>query len=312
MRIRVSKYFFFLVLSLLSTTGLFAQDASVTTRIDANRITVGDQARLFLEVTHSKEASKVQWAEIPDTFNKLEIVEKGRIDTITKGSMVTYKQRLLVTGFDSGAYTIPSFLFPVIPNSGTAYTIQSDSLQLLVQTVAVDTAKGFRDIKGIIKVKATWKDYVWYIVGGLIFIILTIVIINYFIRNRKMPVPVATPAAPVETLQEKTLRLLSKLNEEQLWQRGQVKEYYTQLTEILRGYIEARYHKPAMELTTDELLASARRHHQMKDYVSLLFDILYTADMAKFAKAQPLPQEHITAMDNTVKFVNATKPETSA
>lgn len=312
MKESVSKYLYLFCILLLSAAGVHAQDASVTTRLDTKRITVGDQARLFLEVTNKAGSGKVQWAEIPDTFNKLEVVEKGRIDTITKGATIIYKQRLLVTGFDSGAYTIPAFVFPIIPNSGTAYTVQSDSLQLLVQTVAVDTTKGFRDIKSIIAVKATWKDYIWYIVGGLAFIILIIVIVTYFIRNKKAPKPVVVPAGPVETLQEKTLRLLAGLDEQQLWQKGQVKEYYTALTEILRGYIEARYHKPAMELTTDELLASARRHHEMKEHVSLLFDILYTADMAKFAKAQPLPQEHVTAMANTVKFVNLTKPETVA
>jgi hypothetical protein len=311
MKESVSKYFHLLIILLFSISAK-AQDASVVTKLDANRISVGDQARLFLEVTNKAGSGKVQWAEIPDTFNKLEIVEKGKIDTITKGAMVTYKQRLLVTGFDSGAYTIPAFIFPVIPNNGTAYTVQSDSLQLLVQTVAVDTSKGFRDIKGIIGIKFNWLDYLWYIIGALVFVILVIVIVTYFIRNKKVPKPMLEPAGPVETLQEKTIRLLYDLDQQQLWQKGYIKEYYTLLTEILREYIEARYSKPAMELTTDELLASARRHHEMKEHVSLLFDILYAADMAKFAKAEPLPQEHIVAMTNTVKFVKATNHETVA
>ncbi|RYE25783.1 MAG: hypothetical protein EOP51_02875 [Sphingobacteriales bacterium] len=310
MKLHASKYLLFFILLLLAAMRTQAQNAAATSKLDADRISVGDQARLFLEVTHVSGDNKIQWAEIPDTFNKLEIVERGRIDTITKGVMTTYKQSLLVTGFDSGAYVIPEFVFPVIPNSGVAYIVQSPALQLLVQTVAVDTTKGFRDIKGIIAVKSSWKDYILIIVGALVFIVLAIVVVNYFIRNKKAPIPLAQPKAPVETLQEKTLRLLANLSADELWQRGQVKEYYTQLTDILREYIEARYNKPTMELTTDELLASARRHHEMKDHVSLLFDVLYTADMAKFAKAQPLPQEHITAMENTVKFVNATKPET--
>lgn len=302
------KYIFTLLVISISFSA-YAQDAFVNARLDANRISVGDQAKLFLEVQHKRSAGRLQWANIPDTFNNLEIVDRGRIDTITKGDIVTYKQRLLVTGFDSGAHTIPTFTFPVIPNQGTAYTVQSDSLSLLVQTVAVDTSKAFRGIKEIVAVQTTWLDYIWYIIGALVFIILGIVVARYFMRNKKVPIPVTTAPVRVETLQEKTLRYLSELDKKQLWQHGQIKDYYTELTEILRGYIELRYNKPAMELTTDELLQSARRHHEMKQYVSILFDVLYTADMAKFAKAQPLPQEHVAALSNTIKFVNETTPK---
>src|SRR5690606_35255576 len=153
-----------LLLTCLIATGFSAtaQDAKVTARIDAARITVGDQARLFIEVQNNPATGKLQWASIPDTFNNLEIVEKGNIDTVTQGNTVTYKQRLLITGFDSGAYTIPAFMFPVIPNQGNTYAIQTDSFRLEVSTVAVDTTKPFRGIKDIMYVKSTWKDYIWY------------------------------------------------------------------------------------------------------------------------------------------------------
>jgi len=295
-------------LLILAGSTAFAQgDAKVTARIDANKISIGDQARLFIEVQHNPSQSRLQWAYIPDTFNTLEVVEKGKIDTIKQGDIVTYKQRLLVTGFDSGAYTIPAFIFPVVPNSGTAYTVQTDSFSLLVQTVAVDTSKGFRGIKGIMQVKNTWLDYIWYIIGGIVLIALAI-FIGMRMAKKKKPVPVTVPQGPVETLQERTVRVLRELEQQGLWQKGQVKEYYTQLTDILRGYIEQRFLTPAMELTTDELLYSARGHKEMHAQLYLLTNILQTADLEKFAKAQPLPHEHTTALDQAIEFVNNTKP----
>lgn len=283
-------------------------DAKATARIDANKITVGDQARLFIEVQHNPAQSRLQWAYIPDTFNHLEVVEKGKIDTVKQGDIVTYKQRLLVTGFDSGAYTVPALVFPVIPNSGTSYTVQTDSFSLLVQTVAVDTSKGFRGIKGIMVVKGSWLDYIWLILGVILFIGLAIFVILYFRKNRKAPAPVVVPQGPVETLQEKAVRILRELEQQGLWQKGQVKEYYTQLTDILRNYIEQRFRTPAMELTTDELLYSARAHKEMHAQLPLLTNILQTADLAKFAKAQPLPHEHTNALEQAIQFVNSTKP----
>lgn len=303
------RIFGFFLLFLLTVLRASAQgDAKVEAKADATQIMVGDQVRLFIEAQHNSRESRLQWATIPDSFNKLEVVEKGKIDTIKQNDIITYRQRLLVTGFDSGMFVIPSFVFPVIPNNGTAYTIQTDSLPLLVQTVAVDTTKGFKGIKDIILVKSSWLDYIWYIIGGALFLILVTIVIIYFIRNKKAPPPVVAPPPPVESLQAQALRMLKTLEDKQLWQNGQVKEYYTNLTDIIRGYIEARFNTPAMELTTDELLYSARMHKEMNSQLDLLSNILYTADLAKFAKAEPLPHEHTGAMENAIKFVNATKP----
>lgn len=302
-------YSVFLLLAALAAgyNGFAQNEAKVTSRTDANKIMIGDQLRLFIEVQHDNTKSRVQWAYIPDTFNHLEVIEKGRIDTVKKGDIVTYKQRLLVTGFDSGMYMIPALVFPVIPNNGTSYTVQTDSFALLVQTVAVDTSKGFKGIKGIMEVKSTWMDYIWLIAGGILFILLIVFVILYFVRNKKAPAPVIVPQGPKETLQEKAIRMLREVEQQELWQKDKVKEYYTQLTDVLRLYIEERFRTPAMELTTDELLYSARKHKEMHAQMELLSNILYTADLAKFAKAQPLPHEHTAALEHAIQFVNNTK-----
>ncbi len=292
---------------LLLSFPTFAQgDAHAGARIDAKQIAVGDQARLFIEVQNNPSTGALQWAAIPDTFNNLEVVEKDKIDTIKNGAMVTYRQRLLITGFDSGLFKIPAFVFAVIPNSGTAYTVQTDSFTLLVQTMAVDTTKGFKGIKGIISVKSTWMDYIGYIIGGIVLIVLVVFVTLYFIRNRKAAP--AKPRGPVESLQDYTLRLLRELEARQLWQSQQVKEYYVQLTEIIRNYIEARFNTPALELTTDELLYKAQFHREMQPYLGLLTELLNIADLAKFAKFQPMPQDMTDAMEKAKEFVDRSRP----
>lgn len=285
-----------------------AQNATVSARADAARIMIGDQVRLFLEAKHNPKQERLQWAVIPDTFSKLEVIEKGKIDTIQQGDTTILKQRLVITGFDSGIFTIPALNFTAIPGNGSPYVMSTDSFQLLVQTVPVDTTQPFKPIKDIMAVKTTWRDYIGYIIGSIIFLILLAVVIIYFRKNKKTPAPAIIPAGPVETLTEKTLRLLNELEHKQLWEHGQVKEYYIELTDILRAYIEDRFKTPALELTTDEILQQARRHKEMVKHIDLLRTTLETADLAKFAKAQPLPQEHIDAMELTRQFVKATKP----
>jgi len=288
-----------------------AQDAVVTARMDADHITVGDRAQLFLEVQHNSAVSRVIWPALPDTFNSLEIVQKGRIDTVRNGDIVTYRQQLQITGFDSGNFIVPAFRFPVVPAQGAADTLRSDSFLLLVQTVAVDTTKGYKGIKEIIYVQASWLDYIWWIAGGALLVLAVAGVVIYFMKRKKQPEPEPAPAVPAEALHERYLRLLDELDRQQLWQHGRVKEYYVALTDILRDYIEERFRTPAMELTTDEMLDKARMHAEMRVYLFLLEQILRTADLAKFAKAQPLPQEHAAAMEATRKFVTATTPALS-
>ncbi len=277
----------------------------VTTRIDAKQIMVGDQARMFLEVEHNPAAGRLQWAVTPDTFNTLEIVERGKIDTVKNGDRFVYRQRLIITGFDSGMFQIPAFKFPVIPSTGSPYTVQSDSLQLLVQSVAVDTTKDFKGIKGIIYVQTTWKDYIWYIVGGIGALILAVIAGIYIQKMRKKQPAVVH--APEISLQDQMLKMLAELESKQLWQKNKIKEYYIELTDIVRTYIEKRFATHAMELTTDELIEQAQLNKEMLPYISSLSVVLHTADLAKFAKAQPLPQEHVDAMEKAREFIDRSR-----
>ena len=304
----VTRRLFLFTVFIFSGLSVFAQQrAGVAARMDARQITIGDQARLFIEAHVDASKGKLQWPVFADTFNHLEITEKGKIDTLVQGVNVTYRQRLLITGFDSGLFKIPAFQFSVIPSSGSPYLLQTDSFQLLVQTVAVDTTKEFKPIKNIIFVKAGWMDYIWYIVGSVIFIVLLVFVVIYFLRNRRAAAP--APKKPEISLQDRTLMLLTKLDEQQLWQKNQVKEYYVELTDIVRNYIEERFRTPALELTTDELLYKAQLHKELQPYLDILSVILKTADLAKFAKGQPLPQEHFDAMENARKFVDSSRPK---
>ena len=295
-----------MVALLAISTSVKAQgDATVNARIDRAQISVGDQARVFLEARVNPSSCVLQWAAIPDSCNDLEIT-KEKIDTIKQGGFVTYRQRLLVTGFDSGSFEVPAFVFAVTPNSGAAYTLQTDSLKLLVQTVAVDTTKGFKGIKGIIYIKTSWLDYIWYIVGGAVLLLIIAGIILFFALRKK---PAKTvPPVPKEPLQTIALRKLSALDKQQLWQQNKAKEYYVELTDIVRNYVEERFATPVMELTTDELLHKAARDPELQPYAPLLSAILHTADLAKFAKAQPLPQEHMEAMVKARQLVESSRP----
>lgn len=295
---------FFSVLLLCGSLLSGAQSPALSTQVDARSIVVGDQLRYFITLNTRKDAAPLQWPQFADTFNSLEIVEKGKIDTLIKGDQVQYKQRLLITGFDSGSFLIPRFAFV----SAAGDTLFTDSVRIAVSTVDADTSKPFKEIKGLTEVSLSWKDYIGLIAGVALATAALVLLLVYLLRKRKPAAPVAS--VPEESIDQRALRLLDELDAKQLWQQDKPKQYYTELSEIVRHYIEVRFTTNAMELTTDELLRTAKKHREMTFFISSLRPLLHAADLAKFAKANPLPQEHIEALELARNFVRVSKPKT--
>ena len=147
---RMINAIFVLLTPLFLFSKVGAQSKIIDAKIDAQQIVLGDQLRYFVSATVDTTQVKLRWASFPDTFNTLEIVEKGKIDTQRNGAVVTYKQRLLITGFDSGSFLIPRFQFLSIHKNGRLDSLFSDSFRLMVNPVVVDTSKEFKAIKNIL------------------------------------------------------------------------------------------------------------------------------------------------------------------
>ena len=274
----------------------------VEARADTVQIMVGDRARVFLSAQIPAN-SRLSWPAIPDTFNHLEIAERGKIDTLAGNGSITYKQRLSVTGFDSGLFTIPAFPFAVNSGSQTD-TFYTTPLPLTVLTVAVDTTQPYKPIVEIMAVQSSWQDYLLYIIAGVILATILITILVLFITRKKK---IKTTPQKALSLHEAAMQALASLEKQNLWQEGNVKEYYVRLTAIVRQYIEYRFQMPALELTTDEILASAARIPELSRNMQQMDILLRTADMAKFAKGTPQDAEHIENLELARSFVNATK-----
>jgi hypothetical protein len=107
------------------------------------------------------------------------------------------------------------------------------------------------------------------------------------------------------------LRELDRIKDEKIWQKDKIKEYYSQVTEVLRVYIEDRFGIPAMEQTSGEIFTSFEINKNLISDKTLLYlgRILPLADLVKFAKYFPFPDDHNIVLANAYLFVNDTKPE---
>jgi hypothetical protein len=224
-------------------------------------------------------------------------------------SQLAQTQTLLITSFDSGYYAIPPFKFTI--SGDTNKIFETEPLLFSVNTIAIDTTQNIKDIKPPIEVPFSWKEllpYVYWGIGGLAVLAALIILTrNYLKKRKKKPLPeIIAPKIPPHVT---ALEQLEKLKEEKLWQQGKLKQYYSGLSDILREYIEHRFYINAMEQVTDEIMYAFRTADASDEIKAKLRQVLFLADLVKFAKEQPLPNENELCIENAFEFVNCTKKE---
>jgi hypothetical protein len=294
---------------LLANPALQAQKATAT--LDTALIRIGDQVRLQLGFTAPKTVT-VEWPVLADTLSpSIEVVKRGNIDTtVIKGSdLLQYRQFVTITSFDTGFHSIPSIGFTFRKGSDTLkLSSYTDSLMMQVNTVAVDTTLAIKDIKAPIKQAITFSEMLPYILGTALFITLVALVIYYLLRrkqNKPLIPKIVKPALPAW---QTALNELEELSGKKLWQDGRVKLYHSELSDILRRYLEYQHLIPAVEMVTDDIVESCRGNPAVQQSSDNLSEILRLADLVKFAKEIPLPPQNEQCLKDAINFVEQTKP----
>lgn len=276
-----------ILLYFLFTTTVFAQQKQVTTSIDTTKNKIGAEFKLTLK-TNVDTLSKVVFPNAKN-FGALEVIYSYPIDTILKNDRYELVKKYGLTQFDSGKYTIPSVKILINKKE-----YLSDSIQVEVANVQVDTLKQkMYDIKDIVPANEGIGDWWKYLLGLLVIAGIGAFIYWYIKKRQKQKIEEEIYKTPIE----KATSLLNNLEKKELWQQGEVKAYYSELTDIVRNYIEEAIEIPAMESTTSELIEGLKMASQKKkmklskETIDSLFVVLKQADLVKFAKSKPLDFE---------------------
>ena len=276
-----------LILYFLFSATVFAQQKQVQTSIDTTKNKIGAEFKLTLK-TNVDTLSKVVFPNVKN-FGALEVIQTYPIDTIKKNDRYELVKKYGLAQFDSGKYTIPSVR--ILINSKA---FLSDSLRVEVANVEVDTLKQkMYDIKDIAPADNSIGDWWKWLLVLLIIAGLGALAYWYVKKHKEKKEEAEIYKTPIE----KATNLLNTLEKKELWQRGEIKEYYSELTDIVRIYIEEAIEVPAMESTTSELIqalkiASLKKKMELsKETIDNLFTVLKQADLVKFAKSKPLDFE---------------------
>lgn len=287
-----------LVMMAVSVLSLQAQQA--TARLDSSVHQIGEWITLDLSLVAPSNA-QVIWPAIGENVEELEVLDRSAIDTFSNGNKKTYKQTLTLTVFDSGFYAVPAFDFLVNGDS-----VSTTPMLLKVESIQIDTATAdIKPIKDVMRAPVTFRELVPYILGGVALLAIIILTLLYLKNRKRKPVDIKEPEITIPP-HEWAMEELKKLKQAGLWEKGEVKEYYVRLTDIFRQYIELRFRQPAMESTSDEIMDRMRLIPEAASIKGEIRSLLILSDLVKFAKANPLSNEHEQSMETVTEFVKLT------
>ncbi|HLN19577.1 MAG TPA: hypothetical protein VK213_00700 [Bacteroidales bacterium] len=304
---KLSLYFLFLI---LCSSSSIAQDLAVSIAFDTTKILIGDQINFTVAVTQPKNILLDLPAFSDTIISNIEIVNGPVRDTVpATDGMIDIIDRYLVTSFDSGFYEVKP-VYVEVKNDNGLKRFYSGYARLEVakyRVAPVDTTARIYDIVGPYKAPVTLGDILPWILLAVI-VAAAIWIFFIFLRKFKKQKPAEEIPLIIESAHVIAFRELEKLKSEALNEKGEYKLFYTRLTEILRQYLENRYGVYSLELTTTETLQRlVEKGFKKNESYNRLKAVLTFADLVKFAKYIPQPDEYDIHYEEAWKFVDDTR-----
>jgi hypothetical protein len=277
---------------------------TIQTITDKRDILIGEQVQLKIKAIFPPGGYFLnKWITIPDSIPHFDIVDAGKVDTITyKDNSKAFEQTIILTSFDSGRWVFPSL--PVEFSNATgqpARNLQTDSFAVNISYSPPDSTNQLRDIKPIIPVSVI--DHTWYyIIGGIVLLLLVVVLLyRYFKKNRKLK-----PQGPVSRLSpyEEAMQELDSLANVNLQNVEEVKRYHTKLADIFKNYLGRKQNRNLLNKTTGDLLIRMTENNMPQENISILATALRCNDAVKFAKYIPLAAESEDSLKKIKETIN--------
>lgn len=280
---------------------------SLSASVDRATITIGDLITYTVTVIHDTDV-RLFMPSLGENLGGFEIRDYMDHEQREENGKIIKQVDYIISTFDVGDFEIPPVEIEyMIPPDSTRKTLKTESIKIIVESVKPSEDGDIREIKPPWEIPYNWKPV---IIGGVIalFAILFIVALIYVIRKRRrgesiIPKKMEPPRPPHEIAYEE----LQRLADSDLLQNGEIKQYYSEISDIIRQYIEGRYQIIAMELTTTEVLDQLKTTDVEEDHFELFVRFLEACDLVKFAKYIPGEKEHEQIMQLAVEIVDVTK-----
>ena len=285
-----------------------AQDILSAT-VSRDTILIGDQvewkSRIKVPKGMSVKIDSMSGYVVPG----VELIGDFKVDTVVrKKDFSMVETRAVVTSFDSGSYVLPPLVVYFCRDGQGVDTMRLPEVPLEVTTVPIDTTTyQMYDIRPQFRYPVTFKELVPWILLLAALVAVVVLTVHFALKRKKTGMVFGKPD-PKDPPHIVALRSLDRIRGEKLWQKGNQKQYYTEITDTLRVYIEQRFGIKTIERTSNEILVDLSVKDLAPSDYEALKDLFGTADLVKFAKYSATEAENENAVPVAVRlrFVNDT------
>ncbi|MGK9475218.1 hypothetical protein [Melioribacter sp. OK-6-Me] len=288
--------FLFLISQLIN-----AQQVLLRATTDTSDYKIGDYIKYQLEIVHSPDI-KILLPSIKDSLKNLEFIDTLSTEIKRVDNRIIEKHSYLFSYYDSARVTIPSFYIKYVAGNDTGFAAV-EGLTINVHTLKTDPEKDIQDVKAPVTIPLNWIAILLIIIGILILLMLIYVGYRYWKKKKSMTEEEAVIKIPPH---EKALASLKELEGKKLWQQGFIKEYHSEITEIIRRYFEERFGFNALEQTSAEIIDELKKSKDGRNIIDTAEKFFSNADMVKFAKFEPLPEVNEEMMRQAYEIVEET------
>jgi hypothetical protein len=298
-----------------------AQNISARAFTDTSDYLIGDYIHYTIVAEYNKEISIFR-PDITGLISNIDVISEAEPQTVVKGDTVTTTYKLILSRYDSSEVVIPPIEIKYGINIDTSARVPflaekdttllsafTNEVKFSVSAVKVNIEEDIKDIKQPITIPPDWRIIALWILAVLI-IAGAAVYFYLKYKKRKAAAPIVKKIIVIPP-HVRALAELNVLEKQQLWQKGEIKEYHSRITEIVRNYFEERFKMPALELSTSEIMIYLEKQPGAEDIKELTSAFLNNADLVKFAKYIPLNSINEEMMKQAVEIVERTIPKTT-
>ena len=268
----------FLWLCAMQTT---ATGQAVSTKINTNNILIGEQITYEVKINLANSGYRVDFG-VPDSIAHFDIIEQKQFDTTDGQGAYSLRQHIVFTSFDSGVWRIPSFPVTVSFPGKAVQRFSTDSFLVKVDYSPADSTGQLRDIKPVMEVFVIDRTWIYIAVGVVLGLLLIYLLYRYFKKRRKKTPSVFKSA---ETPYEEAIRAINNLQPAS--EAQELKNVHLALSDVFKKYYSRKSNLNLMAETTGELLTKMQADIGHAETISVIAEVLRSADAVKFARYMP-------------------------
>jgi len=289
-----------------ATTPDAQSPVTLTTAVAPRSVTIGTPFRYTLRIDATDDIELIV-PTLAGYIAEFQVIDFGEAPPRHEGGRVVLERWFSLVTYTVGDRIVPGPSVQYrVPGGELESAAAPDALiivESLLASAGATPAADVRDIKGPVAVPRDYRLLGWIGLGVALVLGAIAALAFWLNRPRGAAAPPAPPAHQV------ALAALARLRADRLVEQGRQEEFYVRLSAIVRAYLEARFHLRAPEMTSEEFLQAAQRDPQLSPpQRGRLAQFLSEADLVKFARHHPAPDDAERAHDAARDFVAATAP----